>query len=139
MKKQVRRNVPEKYFKTLNEMFSNKLLNKTFEIQNLMKEKKINRGLPYALCEFKLLQKVGHNKWMWIGGRPTMEMTLEVIEFLRIKSERCNQNFKVEQPKIEQTLVKKRIRKPAIKNEMLVKKTGVIISLFWGLIKYQNN
>jgi hypothetical protein len=142
MKKQVRKNVPEKYLRTLTEMYGNKLLNKPFEIQNFLKEKKINRGITIALCEFKLLQKVGHNKWMWIGGKPTMEMALEVIEFLRLKSERCNQGLKVVSKPVEEIkkeLVFKSIKKPRAVKEIPVQKKGLKLSLFWGLFNFQKD
>lgn len=142
MKKQVRKNVPEKYLKTMNEMYNHKLLNKTFEIQSLMKEKKINRGISIALCQFKLLQKVGHNKWMWIGRKPTMEIALEVIEYLRLKSERSNQDVKIVSKPVEEIkkeLVFKSIKKPRAVKEIPVQKKGLKLSLFWGLFNFQKD
>ena len=142
MRKQVRKNVPEKYLKTMNEMYNHKLLNKTFEIQSLMKEKKINRGISIALCQFKLLQKVGHNKWMWIGGKPTMQIALEVIEYLRLKSEKCNQDVKIVSKPVEEIkkeLVFKSIKKPRVVKEIPVQKKGLKLSLFWGLFNFQKD
>ena len=142
-KKSIRKNVPEKYFEFLNTIYKYKMAKIKFDMQEYLITKKISRGVPGALCELKILQKTGHNQWMWIADKPNMQMALDAIEVLRLKSEKYNASLKVEAPKIEQTPVKKHVsilpKKRAIKKETPVEKTGFKISLFWGLINLQKN
>lgn len=139
-KRTPRKNVPEKYFKLLVEIYNHKILNERFEMQEYLKTNKLSRGLPLALSELKLLQKTGYNKWIWIAGRPTMQMALDAIEVLRLKSEKYNpNNVVIANPFKENALVKKQIKKPAVKIEMPVKKTGIKLSLFWGMFNFQKN
>lgn len=124
-KRNTRKNVPEKYFQLIADIYNFQRVNKKFDMQEYLKEKKISRGAPIAMCELRLMQKTGYDQWLWIAGIPTMKMALDIIENLRLKSEKYNPKPKTELP-IQQT-------------ELPIQKNVFKISLLWGLINFQKN
>ena len=70
------------------------------------------------MCELGLMQKTGYDQWFWIAGIPSMKMALDIIENLRLKSEKYN---------------------PKQKTELPIQKNVFKISLLWGLINFQKN
>jgi hypothetical protein len=139
-KRTIRKNVPQKYFQLIADIYNSQRANKKFDMQEYLKEKKISRGAPMAMCELKLMQKTGYDRWFWIAGIPSMKMALDIIENLRLKSEKYNPNkVVVTKPFKEDVLDRKAVRKTNLKTEIPIQKNVFKISLFWGLINFQKN
>lgn len=133
--------VKEKYNAFLN-IFYKKIENDEFINMNLLLSTyKVGRQVSPILQSEKIIKKIAHQKYIWIGKKPSSQMVDLIIEKSRFYSFERSQETK--QTEIDfKTSVTKPIKKPAIEKysvtkikELKEQKQNYSFSLFWGLVK----